>query len=145
MKRWLLLMTKENLAKCEDGSKTQTRRINKRYSGIKAGDQIFFRSNYKTTYKTASGPYEATQDAVIQKLQAITADDSMAEGIMKGESGFYNVYGKDHPDHTFASPRNAFGNLINEVNGGPRWNMPGKPTPIWDENPEVVKISFKLA
>jgi hypothetical protein len=136
-------MTKENLVKCEDGSKTQTRRVNERYKGIKKGDTLFFRSNYKTTYQTASGPYEATNDAKSEALQAITDADSMAEGITKGEYGFYNVYGKDHPKHVFFSPRYAFGNLINQVNGGPRWNMPGKPKPIWDVNPQVVKIEFR--
>jgi len=143
MKRWLLLMTKENLAKCEAGTKTQTRRLNQRYLGIKAGDTIYFRSNYKTTYKTASGPYYATTDATKEKLQAITDEDAIAEGVTKGQYGFYNVYGKDHPNEVFVSPRFAFGNLINHVYNGPRWNMPGKPTPVWDVNPEVVKITFR--
>jgi hypothetical protein len=52
-------MTKENLAKCESGFKTQTRRSNERYENIQMGDEIYFRSDYKTTYKTASGPYIA--------------------------------------------------------------------------------------
>ncbi len=81
MKRWLILMTKHNLAKCESGEKTMTRRDTERLSGIKAGDQIFFRSNYKTTYATASGPYIADKDAFWEDLQDITAEDSVREGI----------------------------------------------------------------
>lgn len=145
MKKWLLMMKKENLVKCEDGSKTQTRRQNLRLAQIKAGDEIYFRPDYKTTYAIASGPYIATQDAEIQKLRAITDADAIEEGIEKGKHGFFNVFGKDDPDFTFASPKYAFANLINRVCNGPRWNMPGKPTPVWDENPEVVKISFRKA
>ena len=137
MKRWLILMTKENLAKCESGDKTQTRRVSERLSGIKKGDNLYFRSNYKTTYEDASGPYLSTADAKWEPLQAISEDDAIAEGVMKCEHGHYNVYGKPEPDHCFAGARHAFANLINHVNGGPRWNMPGKPTPIWDINPRV--------
>jgi hypothetical protein len=136
-------MTKENLVKCEDGSKTQTRRSNKRYANIKRGDTLFFRSNYKTTYAQASGPYLANADAKVQRLKDIGNDDAIAEGIVKGKCGYYNVYGSDHRDHVFADPRHAFGNLINRVVNGKRWNMPGKPTPIWDLNPEVVVIYFE--
>ncbi len=80
-KRWLILMTKENLAKCEAGTKTMTRRDTERLAGIKTGDQIFFRSNYKTTYATASGPYVADKDAFWEDLQDITPNDCIREGI----------------------------------------------------------------
>ena len=62
-KRWLLLMKRDNLVKCEAGTKTQTRRTNKRLEGILAGDELYFRHDYKTTYNFASGPYIATADA----------------------------------------------------------------------------------
>lgn len=79
-KRWLIMMTPDNVVKCENGTKTNTRRTNARLAGIKTGDEIYYRSNYKTTYKTASGPYLATEDARWENLQDISEEDAKAEG-----------------------------------------------------------------
>lgn len=128
MKRWLILMTKENLAKCESGVKTQTRRDSERLAGIKKGDQLYFRSNYKTTYATASGPYIAEEDAKWEDLQDINAYDCIREGIP--DPGFQGSQ-KDW----ISATRGAFCNL---------WQSIYKREGVrWEDNPRVIKISFK--
>jgi hypothetical protein len=47
-------------------------------------------------------------------------------------------------DVSFADPRNAFGSFINRLHGGDNWNLRGRPQPIWDQNPEVVALTFRV-
>ena len=115
-------MTKENLAKCEAGLKTQTRRDSERLAGIAKDDHIFFRSNYKTTYLTASGPYLARADAKWESLNDISEQDARAEGAepfgLTG-SGF----------------RDGFQRL---------WDSIYKREGVrWEDNPRVLKIHFE--
>jgi hypothetical protein len=109
---------------------------------------------------------EATADARLEKLQAITRADAIAEGATM-RSACYGFRSMDNgwsmdwsqvgkwsrfgsgphgaltgADVALADPRNAFGSFINELHGGPRWNL--KPTNLWDENPEVVVLTFKV-
>jgi hypothetical protein len=141
-KRWLLLMTKPNLDKCRAGTKTQTRRTNPRLAGIRKRDEIFFRSDYKTTYATASGPYLATADATTEKAQDITDADCIAEGV--NTEGYVllqeitafggDEYGKQLLESML---RWRFRNLWDSINK--------KPGTRWQDNPVVVKIEFLLA
>jgi len=128
-KRYLILMTPGNLVKCENGTKTNTRRTSERLAGIKAGDEIYFRSNYKTTYKTASGPYIATEDARWENIQDISPQDCIAEGIPDpGPQG-------SHADW-IKSVVGAFCNLWQSIYGK-------KKGETWDDNPRVIRIAFK--
>jgi hypothetical protein len=128
MTRHLLLMTKPNLAKCENGSKTQTRRCNKQWLKIKKGHWVYFRSDYKTTYENASGPYLATEDARLEKAQDISPQDCIAEGIPDpGPQGSQADWIK--------AVIGAFCNLWNSINK--------KPGTTWADNPSVVRIAFE--
>jgi hypothetical protein len=104
----------------------------------------------------------------IERLQQITRADAILEGATSRSncSGFQSRYdgwsmdwseiGKfskyaacgpgplQEKDISLGSPETAFGAFINELHGGDRWNFPGKPTPIWDQNPFVVAISFRV-
>lgn len=104
----------------------------------------------------------------VKRLQDISREDAIAEGAtmrpkcygFRDQSdgwsmdwsavGGFSKYASDGPgplqerDICFADPRNAFGSFLNEIHGGPRWNMPGKPMPIWDVNPFVVAITFRV-
>ena len=119
MKKWLIMMKPENLMKCENGTKTQTRRSNKRYEGIEAGDHLFFRSNYKTTYLTASGPYLATEKPRWENIQDISEEDSIAEGVQAG---------------LCLDATEMFEML---------WKSIYKKKDTWEENPRVLRIAFK--
>lgn len=117
--RWLILMTKENLVKCREGLKTQTRRGNARFATMKAGDEIFFRCGYKDTYATAevkSGKYIATADARWERLQNISEADVKAEGVSE------------------IPWDKAFEWL---------WKSINKKKHTWESNPNVVRIEFK--
>jgi len=78
----------------------------------------------------------------VERLQGISEADAIAEGINEGPNGYY--WGEDgSKNQCFVSPKFSFANLVNFVNNGPNWNMPGHPKPIWDENPWVWVIEFK--
>jgi hypothetical protein len=47
-----------------------------------------------------------------------------------------------YEDHALGDPTMAFANFINQLHGGPRWNL--KPTNLWAENPDVVALTFKV-
>lgn len=76
----------------------------------------------------------------VERLQDITDEDCMREGIMEGE--FMNTWDKfyfdswgDVPNHiTFRTPRSAFAALIDKVSG--------KGT--WERNPWVFVYEFEL-
>lgn len=80
----------------------------------------------------------------VERLQDISEEDAIAEGILKNEFGyFWEGMEMGSPKDVFSSPKYAFANLINFVNDGPRWNMPGKPPPTWRLNPWVWVVEFK--
>jgi hypothetical protein len=137
-KRWLLLMTKENLAKCEAGAKTQTRRTNEQYLGIMAGDELYFRSDYNTTYAQASGPYLATADARSERLHDITDADALAEGVSASPYVELWEVGTGGPRPMETMPRWRFRLLWDSINDKPR----SKPGGRWQDNGNVVRIEF---
>lgn len=76
----------------------------------------------------------------VERLQDISNEDCMKEGIMEGEfmntwdTFYYDEWG-DVPNHiTFKTPLNAFAALIDKVSG--------KGT--WDSNPYVFVYEFEL-
>lgn len=134
MKRWIILMTKENLAKCESGVKTQTRRDNERYAGIKKGDEIYFRRDYKTTYKTASGPYIAQADASWEDLQDINDHDAVCEGV---ELQQIEKVGMAYPHPTDPGRNTQLAGLAFQWLWESIYEREGA---RWDDNPRVLKI-----
>jgi len=46
-------------------------------------------------------------------------------------------------DYSLCSARYAFASFINELHGGPNWNIKNQP-PLWDQNPWVVAVSFRV-
>lgn len=79
-------------------------------------------------------------DIKVERLQDISDEDIMREGIMEGEfmntwDRFYYDHWGDVPNHiTFKTPRMAFASLIDKVSG--------KGT--WDANPWVFAYEFEL-
>lgn len=70
----------------------------------------------------------------VERLQQITDEDAIREGVVEGVSGFYVPgIGEDHPDHCFSGPRYAFGNGWNKINGAC----------LWTSNPWVWVIEFR--
>jgi hypothetical protein len=130
-------MTRGNLVKCEDGTKGQTRRCNERLAGIKAGDEVYFRSDYKTTYLTASGPYIATEDARWEAAQDISEKDALAEGIVKTRAKYKGACQFTHTGEPpcYATAREAFSVLWNTINK--------KPGRRWEDNPNVLRIAYR--
>lgn len=79
-------------------------------------------------------------DYRIERMQYITEEDCMKEGIMEGEfmntwdRYYYDVWG-DVPNHiTFNDPKKAFISLIRNISGNK----------AWDSNPYVLVYSFRL-
>ena len=79
-------------------------------------------------------------DIKVEKLQDISDEDCMKEGIMEGE--FMNTWDRYYYDEwgdvanhiTFQTPRKAFASLIDKVCG----------KGMWDKNPWVFAYSFEL-
>lgn len=95
----------------------------------------------------------------VERLQDISQKDAIAEGATsrRGCSGYKDRdYGWSMDwsradsgevqlrDIALSTPQAAFGNFINVLHNGERWNMPGKPAPIWDQNPYVVAITVRV-
>ena len=82
-------------------------------------------------------------DVRIERLQAITDDDCLKEGILK-KSNFpykkampYYFEGRKHEwDNSFRTPRQAFASLINRPGVGRKG--------LWESNQWVVVYEFKL-
>lgn len=97
--------------------------------------------NNKMFVKTSFMPHHIKiTDIKVERLQDISDEDCMKEGIMEGE--FMNTWDRyyfdtwgDVPNHiTFKTPRAAFAALIDKISG--------KGT--WDKNPWVFAYSFML-
>lgn len=104
----------------------------------------------------------------IERLQDVSREDAIAEGCTSrpncngfqdryegwsmdwSEVGKFSKFATGGPgplkerDVSIGDPRNAFGSYINRLHNGDGWNLPGKPTPIWDENPEIVAVTFTV-
>lgn len=71
----------------------------------------------------------------VERVQQITDEDAVREGIVEGLHGFYVPgIGEDHPGQCFVGPRYAFGNGWDKLHG------PG----AWDRNEWVWAIEFKV-
>lgn len=101
----------------------------------------------------------------VERLQDISEEDAKAEGATSrpnssGFQGHYDGWSMDwssvgthsqyasggpgpltERDVSLGSPVHAFASYINELHGGPRWNL--KPTNLWDQNPWIVAVTFK--
>ena len=79
-------------------------------------------------------------DIRLERLQDISDEDCIAEGIMKGDFSntwdkyYYNVIGDCICHKTFKTPQEAFASLIDKVSG--------KGT--WESNPYVFVYEFEL-
>lgn len=88
-------------------------------------------------------------DVRVQRLQEISEEDAVSEGMVRGEAGWAsNKTEADSEDHCLGTARFAFANLINSLHGGPKWNFAynegsDRPAPLFDQNPWVWAISFK--
>lgn len=71
-------------------------------------------------------------DVRVQRLQDITRDDALAEGIFKSDDGFYR--GADNHLGQ-AAPQPAYGDLWEAINGAGSW----------DANPWVAAYTFTVA
>jgi hypothetical protein len=88
----------------------------------------------------------------VERLQDISREDALAEGATSKPScyGFGNRYEgwsmdwkEPAADWALCDPVSAFGSFINELHGGPHWNI--KPGPdLWESNPWVVAVTFKV-
>ncbi|MEW9586276.1 hypothetical protein [Paraburkholderia sp. DGU8] len=68
----------------------------------------------------------------VERLQDISEQDAIAEGIGKTASGFWSTYGRSGVDGTY-SPRSSFHCLWESING----------PEAWDANPWVWVVEFK--
>jgi hypothetical protein len=78
-------------------------------------------------------------DVRVQRLQDITEDDALAEGVCPHPRGGFHMPGVDHPNREFpylsrSTPRGMFAALWDTLHG------PG----AWEDNPWVVAISFTV-
>jgi hypothetical protein len=142
------------------GSKTQTRRLSKRWLKVKKGDlfwvketwaraypnepiHLFYRAgNYGTKWggKWRSSMFmprwasritlRATQDAYEEPLQDITEEDAVREGLY--DDGGWSP---DNNDYVGLSAGHRFIDLWNSINT--------KPGSRWEDNPGVVVLNFK--
>lgn len=102
----------------------------------------------------------------VERLQDISHADAIAEGATsrpdnygfqsreKGwsmnwsKAGNHSRFASGGPgllqerDISLGSPVTAFASFINELHGGPNWNL--KPRSLWDENPWVCAVSFDV-
>lgn len=76
----------------------------------------------------------------VQRLQDISQDDAVAEG-MPDTRGAWEEPGRPLLDTDLAGPRGAFRSLWDEINGSRKVN--GKAIG-WDENPWIWAITFKV-
>ena len=72
----------------------------------------------------------------VEKLQDISDDDCLAEGIIKYANGVYtyNVDGKKFFRVNLDTPQKAYAELIDKINGNG----------TWDKNPWIYVYNFKL-
>lgn len=68
----------------------------------------------------------------VERLQDISEEDAVAEGIEKTEAGFWSLYGQAETDGTY-SPIASYRALWSSING----------PESWDANPLVWAVNFK--
>ena len=89
--------------------------------------------NNKMFVKSSLMPHHIRiTDVKIERLQDISEEDALREGIFKLDSGYYCL--PNGRGWSFSSPRNAFAVLIDKV---------GKKGD-WDKNPLVAAYTFEL-
>ena len=115
-----------------DGYLEMTEMFKKEYAGAGWSNKMFVRAEYM--------PYQIRiTGRKVERLQDITDEDCLREGIMEGEfintwdMYYYDTWG-DVPNHiTFKTPREAFSSLIDKVSD----------RGTWESNPYVVAYSFE--
>ena len=87
----------------------------------------------------------------VERLQDITEANARAEGAQHfadipvgrhGASARWSMEAPADTDECLGSARMAFGNYINKLHGGPRWNCSEEPT-LWNQNPWVWVVEFR--
>jgi len=105
-------------------------------------------------------------DVRIERLQAISKSDAIAEGATArpncsgfgdrnegwsmdwSQVGEHSRFATGGPgplrerDISLGDPISAFSSFINELHGGKNWNL--RPTNLWAENPWVVALTFTV-
>lgn len=139
------------------------------YDGREDGGQFWYRAtddgilDHETKWRPSIHmPRRASRitleitDVRAQRLQDITEDDAIAEGATSKPNswGFnleYDGWNMNWPTAepaegwsylSLMTPQLAFGNYINVLHGGENWNL--KPTNLWDENPFVWALTFRV-
>lgn len=85
-------------------------------------------------------------DLGVERLQDISVEDSISEGLensdLKGAESYWKNYRPEAMarGRTFMDPRASYRSLWNSINGKPK---PDKPDVQWSKNPWIWKISFK--
>jgi hypothetical protein len=76
-----------------------------------------------------------------ERVQDITEEDALLEGIIKLDHGYFSERTDAKYDSSLSTARLAFANLINRIHGGKNWNLyyndDKLEKPIWDKNPWV--------
>ena len=112
----IILMTRENLDKVRNGTKTETRRISPRWMWLKIGDIL----DVRVSRGVKENLYVKVLDRRRQPLQDIKDREIVAEGF--------------DPE----SPGSAWGWWINLWDSRHR-----EPTETWEANPDVTVIRFE--
>lgn len=141
-----------------DGTKTQTRRLfaDRDVNGDELHDEtmrernaaeIFYRADDARTYETdgcwrpsihmprwASRITLEITGVRVQRLQDISAEDCIAEGIEETMAGRYRIYGREADGRDVdRSPRTSYASLWESINGAGSWGA----------NPWVWALAFK--
>lgn len=88
----------------------------------------------------------------VERLQDISEADAIAEGatwrpecagFQFRDIGWSMDWKEPSRDHALVTAPDAFGAFINELHGGPHWNLKSTPS-LWQQNPWVVAVTFRV-
>jgi len=87
----------------------------------------------------------ATEDARLERLKDITEDEAIKEGAVFTDFG-KNQYGVQLPGWKLGHPAQSYEQALGTARlaFGNYWNKIIKPGRCWDDNPEVVRLAFRL-
>jgi hypothetical protein len=91
-------------------------------------------------------PNETLKIVRAERVQNITEEDALLEGIIKLDHGYFSERPDAKYDSSLPTARLAFANLINRIHGGKNWNLyyndDKLEKPIWYKNPWVWCIGW---